>query len=196
MYDLKTIFKKMSEIARKRDYLFIDENLNFGSDNMGIAFRSRVSAEKFDAEKMSYSFFTNGAHSCFGLGLYSQSHVFGKAFYKNMNQEFDSSADKKNYTGNVITLDREILFEMAEQIESAGCVDIEEINSNFGIDFASHFKEAISDLKTLDSIEIKDNKMHFIKKRIKIAESLLFFLKPSLLRVFLSVYSSNRLGKF
>lgn len=196
MYNLKTIFKKMSEIARKRDYLFIDENLNFGSGNMGIAFRSRVSAEKFDAEKISYSFFANGAHSCFGLGLYSQSHVFGKAFYKDMNQEFDLSADKKVYTGNAITLDREILFEMAEQIESSDCVDIEKINPSFDIDFADHFKEAISDLKTLDSIEIKNNKMRFIKKRIKTAELLLFFLKPSLLRVFLSVYSSNRLGKF
>lgn len=196
MYDLKIIFKKMSEIARKYGYLFIDENLNFQSDNMGIAFRSRASAEKFDAEKMSYSFFTNGAHSCFGLGLYSQSHVFGKAFYKDMNQGFDLNAYKKVYTGNTIALDREILFEMTKQIESAGCVDIEKINSSFGIDFTDHFKKAISGLKALNSIEIKNNKIRFITKRIKIAESLLFFLKPSLLRVFLSVYSSNRLGKF
>ncbi|HLD62026.1 hypothetical protein A3C24_04060 [Candidatus Roizmanbacteria bacterium RIFCSPHIGHO2_02_FULL_37_24] len=196
MYDLKIIFKKMAKIARKYGYLFINENMNFQSDNMGIAFRSRASAEKFDAEKISYSFFTNGAHSCFGLGLYSQSHVFGKAFYKDMNQEFDLNMDKKNYTGNTITLNREILFEMAEQIKSAGCVDIKKINSSCNVDFINYFKEAISDLNALNSIEMKNNKMHFIGKRIKVAESLLFFLKPSLLRVFLSVYSSNRLGKF
>ncbi|OGL42837.1 MAG: hypothetical protein A2042_04020 [Candidatus Schekmanbacteria bacterium GWA2_38_11] len=194
-YNLSNIFQKMAKAAQKNNYIFNKEDLGLNYGNQCIVFNRSDFIDEY-AHKATYSFFSKNIESCFGLGLYSQSHTYGKAFYRDANHAFILDEESKIYTGNTITMNREVLYEMVENLIEFRYVDTEKINAKFDIDFFKYFTEPIKELTILKAIKIKKNKLYILDKKIKKTEAILFFVRSEFLRTLLSVQAFLRKDYF
>lgn len=183
-YNLKKLFDGIKEIARKREYDYNESEINESTKNMGIGFRRKDTIPTYDFSRKNYSFAAKFPISCFGIGPFSQSHIYGALFYQYINNSLSLNRKEKLFTGNKITIYREIYKQMVDDISNKGYIDIKEINNIFNINFTKKFEKELTELNYLNAIIIKDNKL-FIKnnKKISVAESFLYFIDKDYLKL-------------
>ena len=183
IYDLKKVFFEMAKLADKYDYKYNKDELNYSGTNMGIGFKRADLARNFDFDKKNYSFYVDYPMSCLGLGSFSMSHIFGRAFYKNMNKEMFFDTEQNIYTGNRIELGAEILQDMANQIENTNLIDLGVLNNKYSMNLLKMYSKQLADLLELKLINIKDKKIYINEEMIKLTELLLFFTDIQHLRL-------------